>query len=153
MLSPADALLLLPSAGLCDLVSPTEAALMAHAFAAPRLAALRDALAGAGAGADAGAGAVPAGPLAAAQRQQPGAAARQPAGARVFEGAGGGGRLVDGNVASGIVHAALAKAADRHNARYRQRLDAGGLTVILYASGPCNSSFLLPARRWQALLS
>ncbi|KAI8473736.1 MAG: hypothetical protein J3K34DRAFT_518672 [Monoraphidium minutum] len=42
-LSPSDEMVVLPSAGLGRLVSPGEAALMAHTFGAARLAALRDA--------------------------------------------------------------------------------------------------------------
>jgi len=108
-ITQADEMVVLPSGGLTELVSPQETALITHAFGGHKLAALRDAYVGGGGG---GVGAQAGG------RGTGAAAANKD-----------GGRLREGNVASAVTHIAMGKAVDRHNRVYRQRLDYDGLLV------------------------
>ena len=96
----SDEVLVLASSGLEALVSPEAAGLLAHAFSAPGLEALRPAFEAAGS----------------ARAQS--------------------GRLQHGNVASVLTHQALARAVERHNARFRLRLDYTSLTVGCYLVFP-----------------
>ena len=99
-MAPGDEVLVLASSGLEALVSPEAAGLLAHAFSAPGLEALRPAFEAAGS----------------ARAQS--------------------GRLQHGNVASVLTHQALARAVERHNARFRLRLDYTSLTVGCYLVFP-----------------
>jgi hypothetical protein len=143
-ITQGDEMIVLGSWGLEELVSPQEAALLAHAFGGPKLAALRDAYVGSSpavAAAAAGGQATEAagGGASLNPNQQ-----QQPAEAGAAAVAADGGRLREGNVASAVAHWAMTKALQRHNRVYRQRLDYAGLKVRAATACCVDSQLALP---------